>query len=416
MITFYELLEVLIVLVPILMSVAFVTVAERKIMAAMQRRVGPNAVGLWGLLQPFADALKLLVKEIIIPRQSNRLLFVVGPCITLIFALLGWAIIPFGEGLAIFDYELGVFFALAVSSLGSYGILISGWAANSKYAFMGAIRSTAQLLSYELVFSSIILILIIFSGSFSLTFIVECQQAIWNIFPLMPIALMFFIAILAETNRPPFDLPEAESELVAGFMTEHGASIFVFFFLGEYSSLILMSAFMAIFFLGGYHFPDLKNVFISSFNEMLSLLSKEEESLGKSIDQVFIDKEIFSSSVRFENIDLSEVLLNSNTLWYENEVIPQGILYPMSVFSVKDTFIQSIGYFLDKAEGSFILGIKIIFVVFFFIWVRASFPRLRYDQLMSLCWKELLPLVFGYIIFTICIFSTFNMMPFGTSF
>jgi NADH:ubiquinone oxidoreductase subunit H len=191
------------------MTVAFVTIAERKIMAAMQRRCGPNAVGIWGILQPFADALKLLVKEIIIPRQSNSMLFVIGPCITLIFALLGWAIIPFGEGLAIFDYDLGVFFALAVSSIGSYGILVSGWAANSKYAFMGAIRSTAQLLSYELVFSSIVLILIIFSGSFSLTFIVECQQAVWNIFPLLPIALMFFIAILAETNRPPFDLPEA---------------------------------------------------------------------------------------------------------------------------------------------------------------------------------------------------------------
>lgn len=150
-----------------------------------------------------------MVKEIIIPRQSNSMLFVIGPCITLIFALLGWAIIPFGEGLTIFDYDLGVFFALAVSSIGSYGILVSGWAANSKYAFMGAIRSTAQLLSYELVFSSIVLILIIFSGSFSLTFIVECQQAVWNIFPLLPIALMFFIAILAETNRPPFDLPEA---------------------------------------------------------------------------------------------------------------------------------------------------------------------------------------------------------------
>jgi len=158
--------------------------------------------------------LKLLVKEIIIPRQSNNLLFVMGPCITLIFALLGWAIIPFGEGLAIFDYELGIFFALAVSSLGSYGILISGWAANSKYAFMGAIRSTAQLLSYELVFSSIILILILFSGSFSLTYIVECQQTIWNLFPLLPIALMFFIAILAETNRPPFDLPEARFGLL----------------------------------------------------------------------------------------------------------------------------------------------------------------------------------------------------------
>jgi len=149
------------------------------------------------------------VKEIIIPRQSNSILFVIGPCITLIFALLGWAIIPFGEGLTIFDYDLGIFFALAVSSIGSYGILVSGWAANSKYAFMGAIRSTAQLLSYELVFSSIVLILIIFSGSFSLTYIVECQQAVWNIFPLLPIALMFFIAILAETNRPPFDLPEA---------------------------------------------------------------------------------------------------------------------------------------------------------------------------------------------------------------
>lgn len=209
MIVFFSSLEVLVVLVPILMTVAFVTIAERKVMAAMQRRCGPNAVGAWGILQPFADALKLLVKEIIIPRQSNSLLFVIGPCITLIFALLGWAIIPFGEGLAIFDYELGIFFALAVSSIGSYGILVSGWAANSKYAFMGAIRSTAQLLSYELVFSSIVLILIIFSGSLSLTFIVECQQAVWNIFPLLPIALMFFIAILAETNRPPFDLPEA---------------------------------------------------------------------------------------------------------------------------------------------------------------------------------------------------------------
>jgi NADH-ubiquinone oxidoreductase chain 1 len=383
----YSILEVLIVLVPILMTVAFVTIAERKVMAAMQRRCGPNAVGIWGILQPFADALKLLVKEIIIPRQSNSLLFVIGPCVTLIFALLGWAIIPFGEGLAIFDYELGVFFALAVSSIGSYGILVSGWAANSKYAFMGAIRSTAQLLSYELVFSSIILILILFSGSFSLTFIVECQQAVWNIFPLLPIALMFFIAILAETNRPPFDLPEAESELVAGFMTEHGASIFVFFFLGEYSSLILMSSFMSIFFLGGHHCPDIHKLILDPFLFLFYLL-----------ESVF--------SYYFP-------LTENYILSYEN-------IQPVNDYFInlsnKNTMLETINILIDKIQGSYILGFKIVIVVFFYIWVRASFPRFRYDQLMSLCWKELLPLVFAYILFTICLFYTFDMMPFGITF
>ena len=404
MIFYYNILEVLVVLVPILMTVAFVTIAERKVMAAMQRRCGPNAVGIWGILQPFADALKLLVKEIIIPRQSNSLLFVIGPCITLIFALLGWAIIPFGEGLTIFDYELGVFFALAVSSIGSYGILVSGWAANSKYAFMGAIRSTAQLLSYELVFSSIVLILIIFSGSFSLTYIVECQQAVWNIFPLLPIALMFFIAILAETNRPPFDLPEAESELVAGFMTEHGASIFVFFFLGEYSSLILMSSFMSIFFLGGHHCPDIHKLFL---DPLLFIY-------------YYIESEFFYF---FPHLyDYANLSLNPNIKWDDDNLllISKYNIKPVNdyftKFNTKDTALESINILIDKVQGSYVLGFKIVIVVFFYIWVRASFPRFRYDQLMSLCWKELLPLVFAYIIFTICLFYTFDMMPFGSSF
>jgi NADH-ubiquinone oxidoreductase chain 1 len=420
MVIFSNILEVLIVLVPILMAVAFVTIAERKIMAAMQRRCGPNAVGVWGILQPFADALKLLVKEIIIPRQSNPLLFVIGPCITLIFALLGWAIIPFGEGLAIFDYELGIFFALAVSSIGSYGILISGWAANSKYAFMGAIRSTAQLLSYELVFSSIILILILFSGSFSLTFIVECQQAVWNIFPLMPIALMFFIAILAETNRPPFDLPEAESELVAGFMTEHGASIFVFFFLGEYSSLILMSAFMSIFFLGGHHCPDLHKFILDPLFFIYYYIKASFFSLDQEFSIYFNDKNILYTEINSEsegnfiNINLESIIKSPNLINKHNinDINSESFIS----FNGRDTLWQAISLFIDKIQGSYILGFKIIVVVFFYIWVRASFPRFRYDQLMSLCWKELLPLVFAYIIFSICLFFAFDMMPFGVNF
>jgi NADH-ubiquinone oxidoreductase chain 1 len=407
MVILYNILEVLVVLVPVLMAVAFVTIAERKVMAAMQRRCGPNAVGVWGILQPFADALKLLVKEIIIPRQSNSLLFIIGPCITLIFALLGWAIIPLGEGLTIFDYELGVFFALAVSSIGSYGILISGWAANSKYAFMGAIRSTAQLLSYELVFSSIILVLILFSGSFSLTYIVECQQAVWNIFPLMPIALMFFIAILAETNRPPFDLPEAESELVAGFMTEHGASIFVFFFLGEYSSLILMSSFMSVFFLGGHHCPDLHKLFLDPILFVYYYLMSEFLSFySQLLDFLFYYSSIYlNPHVIYNNNPENFIVKNTEML---NE--------SFSSFSSKDTVFQSIDLLIDKIQGSYVLGFKIIIVVFFYIWVRASFPRFRYDQLMSLCWKELLPLVFAYILFSICLFYTFDMLPFGITF
>ena len=380
------------------------------------------------LIFKVADALKLLVKEIIIPRQSNSILFVVGPFITLVFAFFGWAIIPFGEGLTIFDYELGIFFALAVSSIGSYGILISGWAANSKYAFMGAIRSTAQLLSYELVFSSIILILILFSGSFSLTFIVECQQAVWNIFPLMPIALMFFIAILAETNRPPFDLPEAESELVAGFMTEHGASIFVFFFLGEYSSLILMSSFMSLFFLGGYHCPDLYKLILypllfcySYIVNSLYYLYFLFNYLCLDLFDFFRNRYFISNNIKDLESDFDYESVISKFTDFFTIKIPKvkDISYIDSYliqFSGKDTLFNTISLLLDKMQSSYILGFKIIIVVFLFIWVRASFPRFRYDQLMSLCWKELLPLVFAYILFTICLFYAFDIMPMGSTF
>ena len=213
--------ESLLLIVPALLSVAFVTIAERKTMASMQRRVGPNAVGYYGLLQAFADADKLLFKEYVAPTQANVILFFLGPIITLIFSLLGYLVVPLGSGIFVSDYALGMLYMLAVSSLASYGILLAGWSANSKYAFLGSLRSTAQLISYELVLTSIILLVILLTGSLNIIDIVEAQRTVWFIFPLFPLFIIFFIGSIAETNRPPFDLAEAESELVSGFMTEH---------------------------------------------------------------------------------------------------------------------------------------------------------------------------------------------------
>ena len=255
--TLYNLLEVLIVTVPVLLAVAFMTIIERKQLAAMQRRVGPNTVGYYGVLQPFSDALKLILKETVIPAQSNKVLFYLAPVFTLIFSLLGWGVIPFGQGLALSDFSLGILYTLALSSLGIYGILFAGWSANSKYAFLGSLRSTASMISYELILSTAVIIVILLTGSFNMINIIENQQSIWYIVPLLPVFIFFFISILAETSRTPFDLQEAESELVAGFFTEHSSIIFVFFFLAEYSSIVLMSSLTAILFFGGYNLTEI---------------------------------------------------------------------------------------------------------------------------------------------------------------
>lgn len=209
--TLISLIDVLLVLLPVLLSVAFMTIIERKQLAAHQRRVGPNTVGYYGILQPFSDALKLILKETVIPSQSNKILFYLAPVSTLIFSLLGWGIIPFGQGLTLFDFSLGILYTLALSSLGVYGVLFAGWSANSKYAFLGSLRSTAAMISYELILSSAILIVILLAGSFNFTTIIESQEAIWFVVPLLPVFIFYFISILAETSRTPFDLQEAKN-------------------------------------------------------------------------------------------------------------------------------------------------------------------------------------------------------------
>jgi len=328
---YLSILEIIFILVTLLICVALVTVAERKTMGNMQRRLGPNSVGYYGLLQAFADALKLLIKEYVAPTQADIILFFLGPMITLFFSLLSFSVIPFSPSAVIADLNYGILVLLAVSSVAAYGVLIAGWSANSKYAFIGSIRSTAQLISYELVLSSVIILIIIITSSLDLNVNVLFQKVVLLAVPLLPLAYIFYIGTLAETNRAPFDLAEAESELVSGYMTEHAAVIFVFFFLGEYSSILLMCILTASLFFGGY-----------------------------LLDLSFIFNIIYS--------------IDSET--------------PLSLFSkILDGFLS----------GS-VLGIKACIFVFLFIWVRAALPRTRFDQLMSFCWIEFLPLLFAFII------------------
>ena len=318
--------KTLAMLVPVLISVAYLTLAERKVMAAMQMRRGPNVVGPFGLLQPFADALKMLMKETIVPTGANRLLFLVAPLLTMTLAMIAWAVIPVNEGWAIADINVGVLYLFAISSLGVYGIVIAGWASNSKYAFLGAMRSAAQMVSYEVSMGFVIVTVLLCAGSLNLTDIVMAQERVWFFIPLFPMFIVFFISILAETNRAPFDLPEGESEIVGGFHVEYGAMTFGLFFLGEYANMILMSALTTILFLGGWLSP-----------------------------------------------------------------------IPFAPF----TWVPGPIWFIAK------IGL----VLFMFIWVRATFPRYRYDQLMRLGWKVFLPLSLGWLVLTAGVLLAFGWLP-----
>lgn len=300
----------------VLLSVAFFTLVERKVLSGMQRRKGPNIVGYYGILQPFADALKLLIKETVIPGIANKYLFMFSPIFVLFFALINWAVIPVGEFLVYSDLNIGILYLFAVSSLNVYGIIISGWSSNSKYSFLGSLRSAAQMISYEVSIGLIFINVLLCVGSLSLIDIVDFQKNIWLIVPLFPSFLMFLVSILAETNRPPFDLPEAEAELVSGYNVEYSAVGFALFFIAEYANLLLMSGLTVILFMGGWHSFFYLDVFLGEY---------------------------FPS------------------------------FYYYSFFGVF--------FFL-----------KLLIVAFFFVWVRAAFPRFRYDQLMYLGWKVFLPL------------------------
>ena len=325
-ITVLTVAQTLAMLVPVLVSVAYLTLAERKVMAAMQMRKGPNVVGPFGLMQPFADALKMLMKETIIPTGANRILFIVAPLLTMTLAMIAWAVIPVNDGWAIADINVGSLYLFAVSSLGVYGIVIAGWASNSKYAFLGALRSAAQMVSYEVSMGFVIVTVLLCAGSLNLTAIVHAQERIWFFIPLFPMFIVFFISILAETNRAPFDLPEGESEIVGGFHVEYGAMTFGLFFLGEYANMILMSGMTAILFLGGWLSP-----------------------------------------------------------------------IPFAPF----TWVPGPVWFIAK----------ICLVLFMFVWVRATFPRFRYDQLMRLGWKVFLPLSLGWLVLTAGVLLGMGWLP-----
>ncbi|MDR3530273.1 MAG: NADH-quinone oxidoreductase subunit NuoH [Rhodopila sp.] len=319
-------IEALALLVPLLIGVAYLTYAERKVLAAMQLRKGPNVVGPFGLLQPFADALKMLMKETIIPTGSNRLLFLMGPMLTFMLAMLAWAVIPVNDGWAIADINVGILYLFAISSLGVYGIIIAGWASNSKYAFLGAMRSAAQMVSYEVSMGFVLVTVLLCVGSLNLTDIVRALKTIWFCIPLFPMFIIFFISTLAETNRAPFDLPEGESEIVAGFFVEYSSMSFALFFLGEYANMILMSALTTILFLGGW-------------------------------------------------------------------------LAPFNVAPF--TWVPGVVWFV----------LKICFVLFCFLWVRATFPRYRYDQLMRLGWKVFLPFSLIWLVLTAGALMAFGWLP-----
>ena len=319
-------IKIVAIVAPVMISVAYLTYVERKVIGSMQLRRGPNVVGPFGLLQPIADGLKLFLKETIIPSGANRGVFIAAPCITFVLALVAWSVIPFDDGMVLADINVGILFLFAISSMGVYGVLMAGWASNSRYAFLGGLRSAAQMVSYEVSMGFVIVTVLLLVGSLNLSAIVNAQKDTWFVIPLFPMAVIFFVSTLAETNRHPFDLPEAEAELVAGFNVEYSAMPFALFFLGEYANMILMAGMTTILFLGGWLPP----------------------------------------------MDIPMFTWIPGPIWF---------------------------------------ALKLSSVLFVFLWVRATFPRYRYDQLMRLGWKVFLPISLAAVVIVGGAVVAFDLTP-----
>jgi NADH-quinone oxidoreductase subunit H len=324
--TIVIILEVLAIVVPLLLAIAYFTFAERKVLAYSQLRKGPNVVGPFGLFQPLADGLKLLMKETVVPSGANRVVFVVAPIVTFTLALVAWAVIPFAPGVVVSNINVGILYLFAISSLSVYGIIMAGWASNSRYAFLGALRSAAQMVSYEVSIGFVLVTVLLCAGSLNLSDIVLAQRHVWFVIPLLPMAVVFFISGLAETNRAPFDLVEGESEIVAGYFVEYSAMTFALFYLGEYGNMILVSGMTAILFLGGW--------------------------------------------------------------------LPPFSIPPF-------TWLPPVLWFL----------LKTVFMMFCILWVRATFPRFRYDQLMRLGWKVFLPFSLFWLVLTAGVLVATGWVP-----
>lgn len=412
---FVYIIKFILFFIPLLVAIAFLTLLERKIIASMQQRKGPNVVGFLGLLQPLADGFKLIVKETLLPSFASTLLFLFAPIITFACAILLWFAIPFNTWVSLASINLNVLYILIISSLSVYGIIFAGWASNSKYAFLGALRSAAQMISYEVSLGLIILNIVVFTDSLNLSDIIEIQQDIWFIVPLFPAFILFFISALAETNRTPFDLPEAEGELVAGYNVEYSALTFALFFLAEYSNIIFMSVLCTILFLGGNNFNILYiyvpvvtivsyivSIILLILNIFVLIITSAILVVGMFlVASDYITLQFFYDSF---TLVLHDFYLPVNNMFFDyliDSLIKEVTYSPEEIYISEDVLLL---------YNTIVFTIKVLCVLFLFIWVRATYPRYRYDQLMTLGWKVFLPITLGYSLINYVISLMFNFL------